>query len=167
MYIYMYMYVCTCICMSVCTCVHHSYIKLCLLAMYEILFVFQILGILSLSTGIYLYVNSKYATFTDGNSLFGASVLAAIGFGVLVIGFVGMVSAVWESRLLTIFVSDIKNIKYCLEVLITIPPNEYLANTIPRNEYLANTIPPNEYLANTIPRNEYLANTIPPNEYLW
>ena len=66
----------------------------------------QFLGASSFCLGIYLYSKSRYAMFTEGQGLFGVSLLAGTGFAVLVIGFVGVVSAAWESRLLMAFVSQ-------------------------------------------------------------
>ena len=66
----------------------------------------QCLGVVSLGIGIWLYVTmNEYAVLTDGQYLFGSVFLIAVGFGVIIVGFLGIVAAIWESNIIATFVS--------------------------------------------------------------
>ncbi len=60
----------------------------------------------SLGIGIWLYITkNEYAVLTDGRYLLGSAFLVAIGFGVIIVGFLGIVAVVWESNIVASFVS--------------------------------------------------------------
>ena len=65
------------------------------------------MGVVSLSIGLWLYVTlNEFATFSNGERLIGAVLLVAVGFGVLIVGFLGIVAALWESRIIATGVSQ-------------------------------------------------------------
>ena len=67
----------------------------------------QLMGAVSLSIGLWLYVTlNEFATFSNGERLIGAVLLVAVGFGVLIVGFLGIVAALWESRIIATGVSQ-------------------------------------------------------------
>ena len=66
----------------------------------------QCLGIVALSVGLRLYIaNNEYATFSEGRDLLGSVFLIAVGFGVVIVGFLGIVAAIWESTIIATCVS--------------------------------------------------------------
>ncbi len=66
----------------------------------------QTLGCVSLGIGLWLYIErNEYATFSEGRDLLGSVFLIAVGFGVIIIGFLGVVAAVWESTVIAGVVS--------------------------------------------------------------
>ncbi len=66
----------------------------------------QCIGVVSMGIGIWLYVTkNEYATLTDGKYLLGSAFLIAVGFGVIIVGFLGIVAALWESNIVASFVS--------------------------------------------------------------
>jgi len=66
----------------------------------------QCLGVVSLAIGLWLYTTSnEYATFSEGSDLVGSVFLIAVGFGVVIIGFLGIVAAIWESVIISTVVS--------------------------------------------------------------
>ena len=70
----------------------------------------QVLGVVSFSIGIWLYItNNEFATLSEGRDLLGSVFLIAVGFGVIIVGFLGIVAAVWESTIITTVVSWCKS----------------------------------------------------------
>lgn len=66
----------------------------------------QVLGVVSFGVGIWLYLtNNEFATLSEGRDLLGSVFLIAVGFGVIIVGFLGIVAAVWESMVITAVVS--------------------------------------------------------------
>ena len=66
----------------------------------------QVLGVVSFAIGIWLYLtNNEFATLSEGRDLLGSVFLIAVGFGVIIVGFLGIVAAVWESMVITTVVS--------------------------------------------------------------
>lgn len=56
------------------------------------------MGVISMAIGIWIYTTkNEYATFSEGRDLLGSAFLVAVGFGIIIIGFLGIVAAVWES----------------------------------------------------------------------
>ena len=56
------------------------------------------MGVISMAIGIWIYsTKNEYATFSEGRDLLGSAFLVAVGFGIVIIGFLGIVAAVWES----------------------------------------------------------------------
>jgi len=49
---------------------------------------------------------NQYTVLTDGRYLLGSVFLIAVGFGVIIVGFLGIVAAIWESNIIATFVSD-------------------------------------------------------------
>lgn len=63
---------------------------------------FWVLGVVSFGVGIWLYLtNNEFATLSEGRDLLGSVFLIAVGFGVIIVGFLGIVAAVWESMVIT------------------------------------------------------------------
>lgn len=63
------------------------------------------MGVVSLSIGLWLYTsNNEFAGFSGGDRLYGAVFLVATGVGVLIVGFLGIVAALWESRIIATMV---------------------------------------------------------------
>ena len=59
------------------------------------------MGVVSLGIGLWLYITfNEYAAFSDGGRLCGSVFLVATGFGVIIVGFLGIVAALWESRII-------------------------------------------------------------------
>lgn len=68
----------------------------------------QCLGVVSLAIGLWLYIeNNEFATLSDGRNLVGSVFLIAVGFGVVIVGFLGIVAAVWESTIIATVVSGV------------------------------------------------------------
>ena len=44
---------------------------------------------------------NEYATFSEGKDLLGSAFLVAVGFGIIIVGFLGIVAALWESVIMT------------------------------------------------------------------
>ena len=66
----------------------------------------QCLGVVSLAIGMWLYIeNNEFATLSDGRNLVGSVFLIAVGFGVIIVGFLGILAAVWESAIIATIVS--------------------------------------------------------------
>ena len=66
----------------------------------------QSIGVVSLAIGLWLYIaNNEYATFSAGTHLYGSVFLIAIGFGITIVGFLGIVAAIWESVIISTAVS--------------------------------------------------------------
>lgn len=64
------------------------------------------MGVVSLGIGLWLYITfNEFAAFSDGGRLLGSVFLVATGFGVIIIGFLGIVAALWESRIVASMVS--------------------------------------------------------------
>lgn len=60
----------------------------------------------SLAIGMWLYIeNNEFATLSDGRNLVGSVFLIAVGFGVIIVGFLGIVAALWESPIIATIVS--------------------------------------------------------------
>ena len=60
----------------------------------------------SLAIGMWLYIeNNEFATLSDGRNLVGSVFLIAVGFGVIIVGFLGIVAAMWESTIIATIVS--------------------------------------------------------------
>ena len=60
----------------------------------------------SLAIGLWLYIaNNEFAALSDGRNLVGSAFLVAVGFGVIIVGFLGIVAAVWESTIIASVVS--------------------------------------------------------------
>ena len=56
------------------------------------------MGVISLALGLWIYLTmNEYATLSEGRDLLGSAFLVAVGFGIIIIGFLGIVSALWES----------------------------------------------------------------------
>ena len=76
--------------------------------------VLKTMGVISLSLGLWIYVTmNEFATFSEGRDLLGSAFLVAVGFGIIIVGFLGVVAAVWESviiasvvRLLSLYKVD-------------------------------------------------------------
>lgn len=63
--------------------------------------VFWLMGVVSLSIGLWLYITfNEYAAFSDGGRLLGSVFLVATGFGVIIAGFLGILAVLWESRII-------------------------------------------------------------------
>lgn len=68
---------------------------------------------MSLAIGIWLYITkNEYATLTEGKYLLGSVFLIAVGFGVIVVGFLGIVAVIWESNIVASFVSYPKHLAH-------------------------------------------------------
>ena len=68
---------------------------------------YQCLGVVSLAIGLWLYIaNNEFAVLSDGRNLVGSAFLVAVGFGVIIVGFLGIVAAVWESTIIASIVSS-------------------------------------------------------------
>ena len=66
----------------------------------------QVMGVISMAIGLWIYVTkNEFATFSEGKDLLGSSFLVAVGFGIIIIGFLGIVAAVWESIIMASVVS--------------------------------------------------------------
>ena len=66
----------------------------------------QCLGVVSLAVGLWLYVTAnEYATFSAGEHLLGSVLLVSVGVAAVLVGFMGVVAALWESTLMASFVS--------------------------------------------------------------
>ena len=63
----------------------------------------------SLAIGLWLYIANEFAALSDGRNLVGSAFLVAVGFGVIIVGFLGIVAAVWESTIIASVVSLSKN----------------------------------------------------------
>ena len=60
----------------------------------------------SLAIGLWLYVeNNEFAALSDGRNLVGSVFLIAVGFGVIIVGFLGIAAAVLESTVMASVVS--------------------------------------------------------------
>jgi hypothetical protein len=59
------------------------------------------MGVVSLAIGLWLYITfNEFAAFSDGGRLLGSVFLVATGFGVIIVGFLGIVAALCESRII-------------------------------------------------------------------
>lgn len=68
--------------------------------------------------GVWLYARSnEYAMLTDGQWLFGAALLTAVGVGVTIVGCMGVVGTVWESHMLLNFVRHHLHLLYVCVVI--------------------------------------------------
>ena len=66
----------------------------------------QSIGVVSLAIGLWLYIaNNEYATFSAGAHLYGSVFLIGVGFGITIVGFLGIVAAIWESVIISTAVS--------------------------------------------------------------
>ena len=66
----------------------------------------QSIGVVSLAIGLWLYIaNNEYATFSAGSHLYGSVFLIGVGFGITIVGFLGIVAAIWESVIISTAVS--------------------------------------------------------------
>ena len=66
----------------------------------------QCLGVASLAIGLWLYIeNNEFAALSDGRNLVGAVFLIAVGFGVIIVGFLGIAAAILESTVMASVVS--------------------------------------------------------------
>lgn len=62
------------------------------------------LGVVSLAVGLWLYVTAnEYATFSAGEHLLGSVLLVSVGVAAVLVGFMGVVAALWESTLMASF----------------------------------------------------------------
>lgn len=62
--------------------------------------VFWLMGVVSLAIGLWLYITlNEYAAFSNGGRLLGSVFLLATGVGVIIAGFLGVMAALWESRI--------------------------------------------------------------------
>ena len=62
----------------------------------------------ALAIGLWLYITkNEYATLTDGKYLLGSVFLIAVGFGVIIVGFLGIVASIWESNIIATCVSSL------------------------------------------------------------
>ncbi len=65
------------------------------------------MGCASLGVGLWLYIErNEYATFSEGKDLLGSVFLIAVGFGAVIVGFLGIVAAIWESTIIAGVVSE-------------------------------------------------------------
>lgn len=65
------------------------------------------MGVVSLGIGLWLYISfNEFAAVSDGERLLGAVFLVATGFGVVIVGFLGIVAALCESRIIASAVSS-------------------------------------------------------------
>ncbi|XP_065910175.1 tetraspanin-11-like [Dysidea avara] len=63
---------------------------------------FWAMGVTAFGLGMWLYIeNNEYAIFSDGEYLPGSVLLLACGFSVIIVGFLGVVAALFESKLMT------------------------------------------------------------------
>ena len=70
----------------------------------------QLMGVVSLAIGLWLYITlNEYATFSNGERLLGSVFLLATGVGVIIAGFLGIIAALWESRIIATMVSYTSN----------------------------------------------------------
>ena len=59
------------------------------------------MGVAAFAIGMWLYIeNNEYAIFSDGDYLPGSVLLLACGFSVIIVGFLGIVAAVFESKIM-------------------------------------------------------------------
>ena len=66
----------------------------------------QALGVGMMAVGIWLYVtNNEFAVISRGQFLVGSVLMMAGGFGVIILGFLGAVGAIFESAFVLIVVS--------------------------------------------------------------
>jgi len=64
------------------------------------------MGVAAFGLGMWLYIeNNEYAIFSDGEYLPGSVLLLACGFSVIIVGFLGVVAVLFESKLMTFTVS--------------------------------------------------------------
>ena len=78
----------------------------------------QLMGVVSLAVGLWLYVTSnEFATLSAGGRLVGAVLLVAVGFGTVIVGFLGIIAALWESRIMAIIVSTVVAVSHHCELL--------------------------------------------------
>ena len=67
----------------------------------------QTMGVISLALGLWIYLTmNEYATFSEGKDLLGSAFLVAVGFGIIIVGFLGVMAALWESVIMTSVVSE-------------------------------------------------------------
>ena len=60
------------------------------------------MGVISLALGLWIYLTmNEYATLSEGKDLLGSAFLVAVGFGIIIVGFLGIIAAVWESIIMT------------------------------------------------------------------
>ena len=60
------------------------------------------MGVISLALGLWIYLTmNEYTTFSEGKDLLGSAFLVAVGFGIIIVGFLGIVAALWESVIMT------------------------------------------------------------------
>lgn len=60
------------------------------------------MGVGAFALGMWLYIeNNEYAIFSDGEYLPGSVLLLACGFSVIIVGFLGIVAALFESKIMT------------------------------------------------------------------
>lgn len=65
------------------------------------------MGVVSLGIGLWLYTTwNEFATFSDGGRLYGSVFLLATGVGVVVVGYMGIVAALRESRIIATMVRE-------------------------------------------------------------
>lgn len=63
---------------------------------------FWTMGVISLALGLWIYLTmNEYATLSEGKDLLGSAFLVAVGFGIIIVGFLGIIAAVWESIIMT------------------------------------------------------------------
>ena len=56
------------------------------------------MGVISMALGLWIYISkNEYATLSEGRDLLGSALLVAVGFGIIIIGFLGIIAAIWES----------------------------------------------------------------------
>ena len=66
------------------------------------------MGVVSLAIGLWLYITAnEFASISDGQRLLGAVFLVATGCGVVIVGFMGIVAAIRESRIIATMVSKL------------------------------------------------------------
>ena len=64
------------------------------------------MGVASLAIGLWLYIeNNEFAALSDGQNLVGVVFLIAVGFGVIIVGFLGIAAAILESTVMASVVS--------------------------------------------------------------
>lgn len=62
---------------------------------------FWAMGVTAFALGMWLYIeNNEYAIFSDGEYLPGSVLLLACGFAVIIMGFLGIVGALFESKMM-------------------------------------------------------------------
>ena len=78
------------------------------------------MGVVSLGIGLWLYTTqNEFASFSSGQHLIGSVFLVATGFGVVIVGFLGIVAALWESRIIATVVCHIAHTHPCPSIIHT------------------------------------------------